>query len=105
MVSLLLVGCTTGPPDDEPVTTILDCTEPCAELHARLEAVAERCGLPAETADRACDETNLVRLECQVECVEDASCELLDGTNTDFSWDQYSPYKTCLRACPGTRGD
>ena len=105
MVSLLLAGCANGPPDAAQATTILDCTEPCAELHMRLEAVAERCGLPAETAARACDETNLVRLECQVQCVEEASCELLDGTNTSFTWDQYYPYLTCLRACPGTRGD
>ena len=104
MVSLLVLalGCSESDrqaPDEGEVA--LDCSEACADLRTRQAAVAAACGLPAEVADRDCSATNVVRLECQVSCVESAECDLLDGTNTAYSSVTFRDYVSCLDECPG----
>lgn len=107
MLGLILaasLACTIA--DEAPVAAVeLDCTEPCAELRQRQLVVAKRCALPEAIADRDCGARSLVRLDCQVSCMESAECDLLDGTNTAYTSSLFGPYIRCLEECPGSERD
>lgn len=80
------------------------CDERCAQIQARKVAMVQVCGLPEEVGVIDCGVHNVERLDCQVSCLEQSECAVVDGTVLSENADAptWRDYTICLVGCPGT---
>ena len=91
LLALLLNAC--GP----------SCEERCQETQERKAAVAARCDLPRKAESIECSRETADLRDCQVQCMEDADCRVLNGSALlAVAGDDYllaHDYSGCLVEC------
>jgi hypothetical protein len=78
------------------------CADECTIAFRRKQAAVENCGseLP-EDFDHECSDDYLELLECEADCLEEASCDSIVGSRSgDISISGWSELHSCTLRCP-----
>ena len=81
---------------------MVGCSDPCEEAGDRITVAYEDCGFDVtseeeEEAEAECTDKDGELALCTADCVEEADCSALDGSDTDAAL----AYADCVLGCSG----
>ena len=101
MVRLLaLLGCLSPEPASADEVA-WPCTATCDEVREAYADFTGECGIDLEASSLPCDDGNVARAACQLECLEAAGCRQAGAHPTTLSL--YTEYYWCSNSCPSAQ--